>query len=147
MARKLATFALLTFVVFSAGYAVGKEVGMRRAMPAPRAADGLHVWYFHSSKRCKTCNTIEAFAKEAIDTRFADGQVQWHTANMDDARYADPVKRYGLIRSSLVIVVVEDGAETEFQVLDRTWDLVDKKDWFLDYVEGEIEMFFDEEES
>lgn len=160
--RRLATGLLLTFVVFTAGYAVGKEVGVRRALERlPRAsapasesppvteapARRLVAWYFHATKRCKKCNTIEAYAKEALDTRFADrmtsGEISWQVANMDDVWNQDAVRRYGLLRSSLVFVELVDGVEEEHQVLDRVWDLTDDKAAFLAFVESEVEMVFD----
>jgi len=161
--RRTTTGLLLTFVVFTAGYAIGKEVGVRRAldrMPAapPLTAAGTHgseatrhqlvVWYFHATKRCKKCNTIEAFAKEAIETRFADrlatGEISWQVANMDDIWNQDAVQRYGLLRSSLVLADMVDGIEQDFAVLDQVWDLTDDKETFLAHVESEVELVIDE---
>ena len=35
------------------------------------AADGLVVYYFHSTTRCPTCQSIEAQAKDTVQTDFA----------------------------------------------------------------------------
>jgi hypothetical protein len=150
---------LATFVIFTIGFAVGKEVGARRTLAslppqdtptnAGEAAQPNQVaaWYFHSTKRCKKCNTIEAFAKEALETHFAeqmaDGTVTWQTANMDDVWNADAVRRYGLIRSSVVLVDMRDGVEQDHAVLSQTWELLDNKENFLAYVESEVEMIID----
>ena len=160
--RRTTTGLLLTFVVFTAGYAIGKEVGVRRAldrMPAPPlpTTAGAHgsearrhqlvVWYFHATKRCKKCNTIEAYAKEALETSFAgqlaDGTISWQTANMDDVWNDDAVRRYGLVRSSFVLVDVRDGVEHDYSVLNRAWELTDDKETFLAFVESELEMILD----
>lgn len=162
--RGLVKGVLLAFVVFTLGYAVGKEVGVRRALahrpaapaaeaqaaqaPAPGEAPSprrqLVARYYHATKRCVTCNTIEAYAKEALETRFAGdlaaGLIVWEVANMDDVWNADAVRRYGLVRSSLVFLDVEDGAEKDFTVLDRAWDLVGDKGRFFDFVESEVGM-------
>ena len=156
-----ATWLLFAFVVFTLGFAAGKEVGVHRALAslppqnaaAPQAAeDGapsnrIEARYFHTTKRCKKCNTIEAFAKEALDTRFgeqlANGTITWHTANMDDVWNADAVRRYGLVRSSLVLVDVQKGVEKDHAVLHRVWELTDDKELFLDFVESEVEMVMD----
>ncbi len=70
---------------FTAGFAVGKELGVRRALermpvPAPvpvvsgaeagKPTHTLAVRYFHSTKRCKKCNLIEEYSKEALETGF-----------------------------------------------------------------------------
>ena len=161
--RRITTGFLLTFVVFTAGYAIGKEVGVRRALdrmppaPSPTTA-GVHasetprhqlvVWYFHATKRCKKCNTIEAFAKETIEKRFAaqlaTGEISWQVANMDDIWNQDAVQRYGLLRSSLVLADMVDGSEQDFAVLDQVWDLTDDKETFLAHVESEVELVIDE---
>jgi hypothetical protein len=161
--QRIATGVLLTFVVFTAGFAVGKEVGTRRVLdrvPKPvvdGAAGGgaqaaplhrLAVWYYHSTKRCKKCNTIEAFAKEVLDERFPDrmasGEITWQVANMDDIWNQDAVRRYGLLRSSLVFVQMEDGVEEAYEVLDRVWDLTDDKEAFFAFLESEVEMVLDD---
>lgn len=158
-AKKLVTGALLTFVVFTCGYAVGKEVGVRRVlsrMPGvgaspmepvdceAEAADHVVVWYFHGTKRCAKCNAIESLSQETLDQRFADqvesGTVRWRTANMDDAWNADAVRRYGLVRSSLVLVDHRDGAERDHTVLNRVWDFTDRPGLFHEYVASEVEF-------
>ena len=161
LSRKIATGLLLTFVVFTAGYAVGKEVGVRRVLDrlpdaasttSSPAATGLSerrlvAWYYHSTKRCKKCNTIEAYGKEALETLFADGmasgQITWQVANMDDIWNQDAVQRYGLLRSSLVFVDMRDGVEQDHSVLDRVWELTDDKKTFFAFVESEVEMVID----
>lgn len=162
LSRKIATGLLLTFVVFTAGYAVGKEVGVRRIlhrMPAvvPGSVAGtptgetperrLVAWYYHSTKRCKKCNTIEAFGKEALETLFAaqmaSGDISWQVANMDDVWNQDAVQRYGLLRSSLVLVDMQDGVEQDHSVLNRVWELTDDKETFFAFVESKVEMVID----
>ena len=111
------------------------------------SANQVAVWYFHATKRCTKCNTIEAFAKEALETLFAEqlanGTITWQTANMDDVWNADTVRRYGLVRSSLVLVDMRDGVEHDHTVLNRTWELTDDKETFLAFVESEVEMILD----
>ncbi len=158
--RKTATWLLLVFVIFTCGFAVGKEVGVHDALESvraagttPQAATGLPAkrivaWYFHSTKRCKTCNTIEGYAKEALDTRFKDalerGAITWKTANMDDAWNADAVLRYGLMRSSLVLVDMRGDDENDYVVLKRVWNLTGDKQAFAAYVASAVDMIFAE---
>lgn len=163
--RRVVTWTLFAGVVFTLGFAAGKEVGARRALaslptqapatastatPAGEGESPSHqiaAWYYHSTKRCQKCNTIEAYAKEALDTLFAaqmaDGTITWQTANMDDVWNQDAVRRYGLLQSSLVLVDLRDGVEQDYMVLNRTWDLTDDKPLFLAYVESEVEMMLD----
>lgn len=157
--RKVAKALLLTFVIFTCGYAVGREVGVRHALDGvagqdakPAEAAGgperrLVVRYFHSTKRCVTCNTIEAHARSALDKHFAgemaNGVVAWQTANMDEAWHADAVERYGLMRSSLVLVDMRGDEEEDYIVLKRVWDLTGDEQGFHDYVHGAARMVLD----
>lgn len=92
---------LFVFVVFTAGYAVGKEVGVRRALERMPSATGgsaaaasgsaarsaaeseaeatvalpsrrLVARYYHATKRCVTCNKIEKQARAALENRFPE---------------------------------------------------------------------------
>lgn len=158
---------LFVFVVFTAGYAVGKEVGMRRVPvpsgePSAASAVGKAVTpptrrlvarYYHATKRCVTCNKIEAQAKAALESRFpellADGRIVWETANMDAVWNADAVRRYGLVRSSLVFLDMDGSVEDDHVVLNRAWELYDEPARFADYVEsvvGMITEYWDAEE-
>ncbi len=48
----------------------------------------LQVYYFHFSKRCATCNAIEAETKVALETFYADqvkeGDVAFISVNLDE---------------------------------------------------------------
>ena len=153
--RKAATILLLAFVVFTLGYAVGKEVGARRALEhAARDASGgadpaaparqLVVRYYHGTKRCSTCNTLEAYAKETLETHFAKAlaakAVVWETANMDQAWNEDAVAEYGLLRSSLVLSDRRSGREDDYRVLNKLWDLTADKPAFVAHVKEAVDM-------
>ncbi len=152
--RKALTILLLTFVVFTVGYAVGKEVGARSALehagpraaadPASVPARQLVVRYYHSTKRCSTCNTLEAYAKEALETHFAEAlaskAVVWETANMDQAWNEEAVEEYGLIRSALVLSDLRRGEEDDYRVLKKLWDLTADKQAFLAHVKEAVDV-------
>ena len=97
-AKQVIARLLLAFVIFSVGYAVGKEVALRRmqaAVVVPAAPAGespvagknqtLTVLYLHATFRCATCNRMEALAKDVVETEFADelasGRIAWRSAN------------------------------------------------------------------
>lgn len=159
--RRAISGVLLGFVLFTAGFAVGKEVGTRKALEGPRLRAAsrpspcvatpkrqLIAYYFHGTKRCKKCNAIEAYSREALDQEFADylesGDIVWQTANMDDVWNQELVSTYGLTTSSLVLVDVQDGRELGHTVCHRTWDLVADKETFLAYIQSEVEMYLAE---
>lgn len=107
----------------------------------------IKVYYFHVSRRCKTCLTIEANAKEAVETRFhtemASGLISWEEVNFDEEENAHFVKDFDLMFSSLIIAKYQDGKPVEWKNLQKVWELVRDKPSFLDYVQSEIQVFLE----
>lgn len=147
MKRLIANF-LLSFVLISVGFAVGKEMALRSigatpAEPAPveqAVGDKVLVYYMHQTFRCVTCNQIEAMAAEVVKTEFAkevaDGRVEWRLENFQ--RSEELAKRYNVASSCVVVVQLRDGEEAAHETLDGVWTLVDKPEEFRQYVASAI---------
>lgn len=125
-AKTLTTIILLIFVIGSLVVMALRERGGAQHVetPAPAlAADTVAVTYFHGAKRCKTCMSIEAQTKAAVETAFAseiaEGRVLFRSVNIEEAANAHYVKDYGLTFST---VVVSRGDIHER--LDNVWQLV-----------------------
>jgi hypothetical protein len=145
---------LLAFVIFSVGYAVGKEVAQRRmaaAVPAPVAPAGespaagegqetLSVLFLHATFRCTTCNRIEALAKDVVETEFADelasGRIAWRSANFQ--MEPDLARRYGIGTSSLLLSRSRDGQEVGFENLAEVWTRIGDEASYRQYVADRI---------
>jgi hypothetical protein len=149
MAKTLITRLLLAFVLFTLGFGVGKEVGRRQAVPpastpalpgearAPaRVEDKVIVYYLHATFRCVTCNTIEAMAKEVVETQFAEalaaGRIEWYEGDFQVEE--DLARRFDVVSSCVVVARRVAGKEAEFQRLDEVWTLVDKPAEFREYI-------------
>jgi hypothetical protein len=136
--RKIITAILLGFVFVSIGFALGRQVGLRRLAghggfadgpaTAPARGDKVVVYYMHPAMRCVTCNTIEKLARQAVQEGFAQdirsGKLEWRTMGIEDDETL--AKRYGVASSTVVVVRFSDGKELGHQRLDEVWELVDK---------------------
>jgi hypothetical protein len=131
---------------------VGKEFGRHRSAAAPTApgtgaaapgTDKVIVYYMHTAFRCVTCNGIERMAKAVVETDFADalaaGRLEWRAVNVQERE--DLAKRYDVASSTVVVVRIQDGAESGFQRLDDVWTLYDKPADFHDYVARAIRTY------
>lgn len=148
--KKLLAKSLLAFVLVSIGFAVGKEVTLRRvqagrgdaavAVQPAEQGDKVIVYYMHATIRCVTCNTIEAMAAKLIDTRFGEakkaGKLVWKEEDFQENE--DLAKRYDVASSCIVVVHVRDGKEVAFKRLDDVWLLADKPQQFNDYIAGAV---------
>lgn len=106
------------------------------------ATKDVTVYYFHGTVRCKTCRTIEAYAKEAIEARYADqlksGLLKWQVVNIDEPENEHFIDELGLVSSSLVVVTRNGGKETGHEILQDAWTLVRDKPRFTEYVQRAV---------
>lgn len=100
------------------------------------------LYYFHGTRRCNTCRTIESYAQEAVEGKFKDalqaGTLNWTVLNTDESDNAHFVKDFSLVSSSLVLVEVDGGEVVRHQVLQDAWTLVRDKPRFIEYIQGSV---------
>ena len=105
------------------------------------------LYYFHGTRRCNTCRTIESYAQEAVEGKFKDaleaGTLNWTVLNTDESENAHFVKDFGLVSSSLVVVEIDGGEVVRHQVLQEAWTLVRDKPGFIEYVQGSVGEFLE----
>lgn len=150
--KTIITVVLLMFVMASAVYFVFTET-IREKNP-PRTADEsavdpsattavdagnkVIVYYFHATRRCWTCKTIESYSEEAVRNGFeeqlASGMLEWKTVNVDEPENQHFVEDFQLATRTVVLVNVVDGVNKEWKRLDRVWELVRDKPAFVDYI-------------
>jgi hypothetical protein len=148
--KKITTAVLLVFVAASVGYLVLSESGQQEsagvsAVAADDDGDKTVVYYFHATKRCKTCRTIESYAEDAIRSGFPDevasGKIEWRTVNLDYPENEHFIDDYELATRTVVLVDRENGVDVRWQRLDRVWELVHDKQDFVDYIWAETNDF------
>ena len=116
------------------------------ASPADTCPRQVHVYYFHRTIRCQTCLTFEAYAREALNSRFADelsdGRLVWSVLNMEEQANGALVDEYDIFESSLVVSAVECGDELGWEKLEAIWGLVQDKSAFMSYVAAAVDSAF-----
>jgi len=144
---------LLGFVLVSIGFAMGKEVTLRRQASSGGAGPGQEetsgdkviVYYLHTTFRCVTCNEIERLAKSLVETEYAEdlaaGRIEWREANFQQDEAL--AKRYNVVASCVVVANVEDGRETDFQRLDDVWTRYQNPSDFNQYVGSAIKKYLE----
>ena len=102
----------------------------------------LIVYYFHGDMRCPTCHKLETYAKEALDSYFADEiaskKVVWKVVNVDRAENSHFIQDYKLVTKSVVLSEVAGGKEVGWKNLDQIWQRVRNKDSYLQYIRESI---------
>lgn len=134
---------IMAAVVINSGF-LARAAEARVSQPATVIA-----YYFHGSFRCFTCNAMEKYSKEAIETNFKDalksGGIEFKEINVEDKGNEHYIKDYGLYTKSLVLSMIKDGKEIKHKNLDKIWEYAKNEKKFIEYVTVEINNFMKEE--
>ncbi len=168
--KQILAIVLLVFVVASLAYMVGKEQKSdsvsgvdanssasveesRRSSTNKQDADAhkdiqLVVYYFHGDMRCPTCHRLESYAKEALETYFAEelssNDIVWQVVNVDKPENRHFIQDYKLVTKSVVISETVNGREIKWKNLEQIWQLVRNKESYLNYIRESISTFLRE---
>ena len=100
------------------------------------------AYYFHTTYRCASCRSIEAYSHEAIESAFADeirdGRLVWKVVNIEVKGNEHFAKDYSLYTKSLVLVNEVRGKPAQWKNLADVWKLLQDKPRFLRYVQDEV---------
>lgn len=114
-------------------------------MPTPAPRDGILVYYLHGATRCPTCRTIEAYAREAVETGFADalksGAIRWQVINYEEPGNEHYATDYNVVAPNVVLVKFQDGKQVAWKGLPEVWEVVGDKAAFLKFVETSLQNF------
>jgi hypothetical protein len=144
--RKLIPIALffLTVAALGAIYVHSEKARVDpQAASQPETTDTKVIaYYFHVTVRCTTCRMIESYSREVVEQKFgadiAKGRLQYKLVNLQLPENRHFVKDYQLFTKSLVLVRFDKGKQTEYKVLNDTWELVGDKSAMQAYVEREV---------
>ncbi len=115
------------------------------APDAETAADGLVVYYFHSTTRCPTCQSIESQAKDTVQSDFASqlssGELAWKVLNYEQPAGRSLAAKFDIQMPVVVLAKMKAGQVEQWKRLDEVWALVGDKPAFAKYVREEIKRF------
>jgi hypothetical protein len=107
--------------------------------------DGVQVYYLHGNFRCPTCRTIEAYAKEAVESGFGDelksGKLRWQVVNYESPGNEHFAKEYQIVAPSVVLAKLENGKQIDWKALPEVWDLYRNKTEFISLVQTNLREF------
>lgn len=105
----------------------------------------LKVFYFHTTQRCYSCNTIEKLTKEAISESFANelrsGAMVFESINIEEKPNEHYAQDYKLYTKSVIVSSVVNEKEAQWKNLDQVWTLLRDPAKFKAYVVQEINAY------
>jgi len=110
-----------------------------------KAEPTVIVYYFHGTRRCFSCITVETNAAQVIEDNFqqqiTDGSLMWMPLNMDEPGNKELTEKFGIITNTLVVAKMAGGNYTGYKKLKKVWQLIDDPEGFSEYVTDEINPF------
>ncbi len=103
------TFRLLvTLLLIFPFLACSGQPAKREDKESAGNSDKIEAYYFHFTARCVTCKTIEAKAKENLETlypnQFKQGLITFQSINLEEASSKPLAERLGVSGQTLLIV-------------------------------------------
>jgi hypothetical protein len=104
---KLIHFLTIAFIAVSMNFSCTAQANKNEKEETTVKAENVKVFYFHYTRRCVTCNTVEDVAKEAVDELYG-GNVIFDTFNLDEADGKQKAEEIGISGQTLIIVSGEN---------------------------------------
>lgn len=126
--RSLCRAVLLSFVLISIGFLLGKysvkEQNGSAAMPA--SGNYVAVYYLHSTFRCETCNQIEAMTRDLLEREYREamenGDILWR--EIDFMKNSALAEQFDVAASCVVVADIRAGSVLRYRRLDEVWTLI-----------------------
>jgi len=101
--RLITAFLLLTPFIGCTGQTTSKEV-----VTAGNNSDKIEAYYFHFTARCTTCRTVEAKAKEDLESLYPNqvkqGLITFQSLNLEETQYKTLADKLGVSGQTLLLV-------------------------------------------
>lgn len=101
--RLITAFLLLAPFIGCTGQTTSKEV-----VTAGNNSDKIEAYYFHFTARCTTCRTVEAKAKEDLESLYPNqvkqGLITFQSLNLEEAQYKTLADKLGVSGQTLLLV-------------------------------------------
>ncbi|MGN0890378.1 MAG: nitrophenyl compound nitroreductase subunit ArsF family protein [Candidatus Spyradenecus sp.] len=147
--KRICGVVLVAFAAIALLRAFNAAPSTSAAEPEPSAsasavAQGPELFYFHGSRRCRTCTRMEQMAREVLAERLgADApsvDVPLQCVNLDLPENQHYVTDFALTMRTFVLV---EG--TRFAVLDQCWRLAHDEAAFKAYLARSLAAFTTQE--
>lgn len=156
MAKKITTALLAAFLLSSVAFLIIKktkntnteDVKTENTAKTNSIKPEVIVYYFHGTKRCYTCNKIEALTEKSVKDGFSEllknKKIVIESINLDKHEYKHFIAEYELASKTVVVSYQKDGKEANWKTLDKVWQYVGDEEKFLKYIQDEIKSLIKE---
>lgn len=109
---------------------------------AAEKPDKVTAYYFHGSRRCKTClgiqNGIERTVNERFSAEAAAGKLVYRDVNTELEANKHFVKQFDLSFSTLIVAAVKGDKPLQWENCEKIWEYGHEPQALMQYAEGKI---------
>ena len=99
---------IITLFLFAPVISCTSQPSNKQTEVSDNNSDKIEAYYFHFTARCVTCKTIEAKAKENLETlypnQFKQGLITFQSLNLEEASTKAIADKLGVSGQTLLIV-------------------------------------------
>jgi len=108
-------------------------------------ADKVVAYYFHGTRRCRTCLGIQKIVAQTVEGRFAaevaSGDLAFRDINYDLAENKHFAKEFELSFSTLVVGAMRGDTMLKWEKCDKIWQYAHKHALLGDYVAERVKAY------
>jgi len=106
----------------------------------------LQIYYFHSTNRCPTCNSIEENVKKVIESDYKNeldkGIIKFTALNIDEIQNKAIAVKYLAYGSAFHLVQIDKGNEKDNDLTDFAFSYSrNKPEFFIEEINDTINYF------
>lgn len=114
--KQLLTLSFTLFILFGS-VSCNAQTSKKQTVAAAK----IEVYYFHFTRRCHTCESVEAESKKAVETLYADqvkkGTVTFQALNLDDESSKKIAEKLQIGGQTLLVVK----GDTKIDLTDKAF--------------------------
>lgn len=99
----LITISVVVSAQSCSGSATNNTKSEKKAEVVSQETGEIEVYYFHASRRCATCEAVEAVAVEAITAYYGD-KVAFKSIDNDEETNKELLKKYEVSGQTFIVV-------------------------------------------
>ncbi|MDA3802634.1 MAG: nitrophenyl compound nitroreductase subunit ArsF family protein [Patescibacteria group bacterium] len=145
---QLSIFAIVAIVLIVIGSSNGSSSSISKAESSKEdqpKADKIEMYYFHTTARCASCQTLEKYVEETINQYFQDevnkGIIDYKVINVDKPENKEVANKYKATGSSLFLNIIYNDKDHILQD-SNVWRYLSNKQQFKTYLSNKINGYF-----
>lgn len=111
------------------------------------APDKVVAYYFHNTKRCRTCLGIEETIAQTIQENFigetGSGLLTFQSINLDEQQNRHFAQDFEISFSTFVVAATKDGKVVKWEKFDGVWDRAREPEALAAYTISSLRKYLD----